>query len=252
MRQLIARLQGRDRKQPVPGSGARPVRADIPNEAVNFALQCIFIALPKNGTSSVRSQLQQQGVPLIANSHLDILQVRELLYVYLLQKALGKNRTFPTQAIPEDADIRTQARNVFDSFFKFAAVRNPWARAVSLYLRRESIQMRNRMSFDEFCDNHLYASDTCIHPTLHRNQLDWLCDENGRCVMDFVYKLEEFEKARQEIAERTGGRVRLEGRKEKVNPYGLSQDYRTIHTVKTKQIVAKRFSKDIDVFKYTF
>ncbi len=44
----------------------------ILNEAVNFEKQCIFIAVPKTGTTSVRVQIGQQGTPLIPNPHLDI------------------------------------------------------------------------------------------------------------------------------------------------------------------------------------
>jgi hypothetical protein len=222
------------------------------NEAVNFEKQCIFIAVPKTGTTSVRSQLRQQGIPLIGNPHLNILQVRDCLYVYFLKQALGQNKSFPSECISSDADLRLKAKETFESLFKFSAVRNPWARTVSLYSRREGVKTRGIISFEEFCKNHCYASDTCLHTTLHQNQLDWLCDENGRCIMDYIYRLEDFDQAINEIAERTNGRVQLERKNANRNPNSDSRSYRDLYTEETRKLIAKRFEKDIDRFKYTF
>lgn len=222
------------------------------NEAVNFEKQCIFIAVPKTGTTSIRSQLRQQGAPLIGNPHLNIVQVRDCIYVYFLKQALGKNRNFPSESISSNADLRSKAKEVFDSFFKFSAVRNPWARTVSLYSRREGVQTKDKISFEEFCKNHIYASDTCRHPTLHQNQLDWLCDENGQCIMDYVYRLEDFDLAINEIAERTNGRVQPERKNANRNPNSDSRSYRDLYTEETRKLIAQRFEKDIDYFKYIF
>lgn len=106
MSQIIAKRERQIRKiigNEPSSQGSVPL---ILNEALNFEQQCIFIAVPKAGTTSVRSQLRQQGVPLIASPHLNIVQVRDSLYVYLLKSSLGRNRTFPTESIPEDADLR--------------------------------------------------------------------------------------------------------------------------------------------------
>lgn len=224
----------------------------ILNEAVNFDKQCIFIAVPKTGTTTVRSQLKQRGVPFISNPHLNILQVRESLYVFFLKQTLGRNESFPSESIPTDADLRKLAKEVFYIFFKFSAVRNPWARAVSLYSRCEGVITKDQRSFGEFCKNHFYASDTCLHPTLHHNQLDWLCDENEQCIMDYVYKLEDFDQAIKEIAERTNGRLQLASNVANRNQNSLSRSYREIYTEETRKMIAKRFEKDIDYFKYTF
>ena len=222
------------------------------NEAVNFEKQCIFIAIPKTGTTSIRSQLGMQGTPLLDNAHLNIVQVRKSLYVYYLKKALGNNYDFPTESILTDEEIQARADEVFKTFFKFSAVRNPWARAVSLYYRREGVQVSKEISFEDFCEKHFYASDTCRQPTLHRNQIDWLCDENGQFAMDYVYKVENFNEAIDEIRERTGGLVNLSRKKANENPKSPSDKYRDLYTEKTKRIIAVRFEKDIDFFKYSF
>lgn len=248
MKQLRRKIRKAIRKK------FNPLESDslIVNEAVNFDKQTIFIAVPKTGTTSVRSQLKQEGTALIRQPHLNILQVRDSLYVYFLKRALGQNTSFPSEGLLSDADIRAHASEIFNSYFKFSAVRNPWARAVSLYYRREGVLSKDEMTFEEFCRDHFYASDTCLNPTLHKNQYDWLCDEEGTMIMDYVYKLENFNEAIDEIAEMTNGRIQLERKKANNNPNSRSRTYRDIYSDETRDIIAKRFEKDIDYFKYTF
>jgi hypothetical protein len=222
------------------------------NEAINFEKEIIFIAIPKTGTTSIRTQLHQSGRAMIWNPHLDINQIRSLIYVYLLQNEINTNRSFPNSNSKSDIQLRQKAEEIFMSFFKFSAVRNPWARAVSLYNRREGVQVKDKMSFEKFCENHFYASDTCKQPTLHKNQLDWLTSHGGQNLMDYVYKVEEYEKAIEEIVSRTNGRLVLENVKRNVNPESLSNEYRNLYNEKTRKIIAKHFEKDIDHFKYTF
>jgi len=209
MKQTLSRVAQKllRERQPIMGPTNEPL--DQVNEAVNFDLQTIFIAIPKTGTTSVREQLSPQGKALIDDPHLNIVQVREALYIFLLINALGKNRTFPTTGHPSDAELRATSRDIFDRCFKFSSVRNPWARTASLYSRYEGVTSKEQMTFDAFCEQHIYASDTCIHPTLHTNQLDWLTDESGKVLMDYVYKVEEFAQAIADIKAMTDGRIQL-------------------------------------------
>ena len=180
------------------------------------------------------------------------MQIRDALYVYLLRHALGKNKNYPTEDVIADSDIRARTQQIFDSFFKFASVRNPWARTVSLFFRREGVKIKESLSFETFCEQHLFASDTCKHPTLHRNQLDWICDENGTLAVDYVYKVEEFKKAIDDIRERTNGRLLLHYQESNTNPDSQSKRYRDLYSDKTRTMIAERFERDIDYFKYTF
>src|SRR4029077_4663650 len=91
-----------------------------PNEAINFDKQVIFIAVPKTGTTSVRNQLRSQGPFLVPNSHLDITQLRSLLYFWSLRKILGTNARFPNGGMPSDTQIRADSEQTFRRFFKFS------------------------------------------------------------------------------------------------------------------------------------
>lgn len=108
------------------------------NEAFHEPKRCIFIAIPKTGTTSIRNQLKQSGEFLIPNPHLNILQISDCIYPYYLRRSLGRNLAFPMDGLVEDNSLRIEAKATFDSFFKFSLVRNSWARAVSLYFRRRA------------------------------------------------------------------------------------------------------------------
>ncbi len=234
------------------GSARAPAEFSSPNEAINFDKQVIFIAVPKTGTTSVRNQLRSHGPFLVPNSHLDITQLRSLLYFWGLRKILGTNARFPNGGMLSDTQIRADSDHTFRRFFKFSAVRNPWARTVSLYFRQEGVISHNRISFEEFCENHAYASDTCSHPTLHSNQLDWLTDENGKIDVDYVYKIEEFESSLNEIREMTNGRINLQYLVANKNPLSRADKYRDMFTDRTRRLIARQFEKDIDTFRYAF
>lgn len=225
------------------------IKPNIINEAVNIEKKCIFVAIPKTGTTSVRSQIKQKGFPLVKSQHLNINQIQKSIYMFLLINSLEKNTTFPSNTIP-DKIIQIKANEIFNEYFKFSAVRNPWARAVSLYSRKEGVKVN--CSFEEFIEKHTHASDTCFHPTLHKNQLDWICDENDKIIIDYVYKLEEFEQAIKIIEEKTNGNLKLVNEIKNKNQNSNSKKYREMYNEKTKNIIAKNFEKDIDFFKYTF
>ena len=98
----------------------------------------------------------------------------------------------------------------------------------------------------------MYASDTCVHPTLHKNQLDWICDDKGKILLDYIFKLENFSNAINDIFERTNGLIRLENTVANKNESSKSSEYRNLYSEKTKKMIAKRFEKDIDTFQFTF
>ena len=162
------------------------------NQAINFSKDVIFVSIPKCGTNTVRKQLKEFNTnkPVVHNYHLNIQQIKELFYLKELKDNLSMNENFPSSGILNNTEIKNKANNKFNKMFKFSLVRNPWARVVSLYFRREGLQLSEKMSFIEFCEKIKYASDTCKQPSLHKNQLGTWFYKWGQNESSLDFKLD--------------------------------------------------------------
>jgi hypothetical protein len=120
---------------------------------------------------------------------------------------------------------------------------------VSLYERREGMQLRDRMTFEEFIDWMKLASCTCMHPVPHRYQLDWFVNPHGDVIVDFIGKYENLSQDWVKIAARLGIGTQLP--RVNVNP-GKKRHYTEYYTDRTRAVVATRFAVDIEFFGYEF
>ena len=136
----------------------------------------------------------------------------------------------------------------FESYYKFGFVRNPWDRVVSLYLRKEGLQMRDKMTFDEFVDWIKYSSSTCNHPVPHTNQLDWLIDPHGNILMDYTGKLETLSDDWKITSKWLSIKAELPHKYRNSDKKHYSEYYNE----KTKEIMRKKFIIDIELFEYEF
>lgn len=177
---------------------------------VNHEYRCIFIEVPKTASTSVRKVLGQPGTP-----HLDILQIRD-------------------EVPPE----------IFESYFKFGFVRNPWDRVVSLYQRKK---VHGQATFADFVHWIRNASDTCRYPREHENQLDWFTDENGEVIVDYIGKFETLAEDWSKIRRRIGCESKLPHANAKPHKY-----YSSYYTPELVEVIRRKFRTDIEYFDYSF
>ena len=260
LRQILTLLQSGEGRRTLRRSIGQRVYRTPPhsyfNEAVNPDLGIIYVAIPKTGTTTIREQISP--VPhrneryLVPAAHLDINQIKHGLIFFNQYRRLDSNRTFP-HSTESTADITADAQAFFGTAFKFSTVRNPWARAVSLYFRKEGVQVSDALSFAEFIERHEHASDTCRSSTLHQHQYDWLVDERGDIAVDYVFRIEDIDTEIDRLREMSQGRVLLTPHTyANVNQDSKSNSYRDMYDDRLRKLVSQRFEKDIDHFKYTF
>ena len=212
---------------------------------ISHKYKCIFVEVPKTATSSIRAVL---GMPL--KPHLNIWQIKYELETCWTRYGGGFNRLLASLYLllsPKSRERIGQER--FRSYFKFGFVRNPWDRVVSLYERREGLQMRDKMSFEAFVEWLNFSSSTCIHPSPHRNQLDWFVDPHGEVIVDFIGRFETLTRDWARIAGRLGIRQPLPHKNR--NPRER-RPYPEYYTSRTRELVARKFRVDIDFFGYEF
>jgi hypothetical protein len=213
--------------------------------------KCIFVEVPKTGSSSIRKMLG--GIP--PKPHMNLCQMKQELERYWTNHDLGnvdsmKNRLREALYLLLPAEKRRRrGRRIFDSYFKFGFVRNPWDRTVSLYERREGLQLREKMTFEEFVEWMDYASSTCIHPVPHRLQFDWFTDPHGVVMANFIGRFENLEADWNHICQKIGIKVPLPH--ENRNPR-RERHYSEYYSSRSRDLIARKFQEDIQRFGYRF
>jgi chondroitin 4-sulfotransferase 11 len=139
---------------------------------------------------------------------------------------------------------------IWNSYYKFAFVRNPWSRLVSWYnmcIERPSTPFmwfvkNNTKNFDDFLSlTHGRGRKTIF------NQVEYVTDEAGRILVDFVGRYETLAEDFSAICKQLDMDLRLPH----INR-GPVTDYRSWYSGTSRDLVAKRFRRDIEVFQYSF
>jgi hypothetical protein len=150
--------------------------------------------------------------------------------------------------------------DAWDEYFKFAFVRNPWERLVSWYsmvtrFPKEGNELwryvrDNSSSFEEFIYN---CTDEVeirrgVYYSFAYNQLDYVTDEYGHLLVDFIGQLENFDEDVHQVFDRLGVELETVPRKNR----SRHQHYSTFYAPDTEMIVRERFKRDIEYFGYEF
>jgi hypothetical protein len=136
-------------------------------------------------------------------------------------------------------------REIFDSFFKFSFVRNPWDWQVSLY--HYILDRPQNRGHEETKKMGSFRNFVFSREKLSFTQTSCLLDEFGNLLVDFVGKFENLDEDFQSICHKVGISSRLPHiNKSKRTCY---QDY---YDAETRDLTARLYAEDIERFGYTF
>lgn len=142
---------------------------------------------------------------------------------------------------------------IWNAYFKIAFVRNPWDRLVSWHrmcmeFGNNKFQTYVRMNYPDFAD-FIRNGDDAILSRVRINQLDYITDDAGKILVDFIGRFEtiseDFDKMN---SQHFGGAL---GKLPHINK-STRRDYRSYYTDETSGIVAQRFARDCEYFGYRF
>ena len=197
----------------------------------------IFVAIPKTGTHAVRQALRVHLGPQ-DQEQVGLFVQRKFSIPALAQ--IGHGHISLEQLRPH---LKPEAWN---SFFKFAFVRNPFDRFVSYcaFVTREgdAFQRDPKAVMRE-----VLANPPSEHILFHP-QHSFISDASGQVLADYVGRVEEMQKSYDEISARIGIPTAT---LEKVNASNR-QNYREYFDQSLIEGVAKLYARDLELFGYEF
>jgi hypothetical protein len=137
--------------------------------------------------------------------------------------------------------------DIFNTYYKFAFVRNPWDWQVSLYLfgLKDKNHFQHEL-FKSFANFEAYL-DWRIREDLHL-QKDFLVDDSGNLLVDFVGKLENL----KEDFEYVCNKIQIQSIDLPHLNKSNSEKYQRFYNERTKQLLADAFKEDIEFFNYSY
>ncbi len=167
--------------------------------------------------------------------------------------------------------IREIGREAWNEYFSFAFIRNPWDRLVSWYAmiqdRMKKLPPSKQTAEEPFespfwnhavRDAHDFESflEKCTSVIYERgcfksyafNQADYISDDDGNNAVSFVGRFENLSSDVQKVFDRLDLVI------DKLPQTNISQHKSYVHyyTPKTRDLIARRFERDIKLFGYQF
>ena len=202
-------------------------------------IEYIFICVAKTASSSISVALNHKNPPEPEYNHMTI---KELLSHF---QNLNK-----------------------DDYFKFAFVRNPWDRFISLYndfkFNRQSPDIKNQTAysglvrkydtifhktsnFNEFC--RMFADSAWVEDPHFRRQRDSITLDGSNCL-DFTGRFENLKQDWHHICKELHiGKVDLS---HAVKSVVKKTDYRSCYSSHTKNLIGDIYLDDVNCYNYSF
>ena len=199
--------------------------------------KCIFIHIPKCGGTSIENVIWPEP------------RREEDLWMGFTSKYHNKYQTGGLQHLFAAHVLQEFGREIFDQYFKFTIVRNPWEKAISQYFYmarrpdlREFIGMKEDDSFKSYLDLIQKKSHVQWEP-----QHKFITDVNGDLMVDFVGRLENI----NDDAAYIFGKLGIDAVIEHVNAT-KHHHYSHYYDEESFEMVSHMYRDDIRLLQYTY
>jgi Sulfotransferase family len=222
----------------------------------------VFIHVPKTGGTSIRAALDAavgegaewntSGIwsALLASPRRD-----ELFRVFKRFFPLKSPLLVAHQHLPACLIREFVSTEVWETYYKFAMVRNPWDYAVSMYHFLRQALPNEQGFLNRQHPDLAYLVRQCttfedwvrLMPMFEPDMTSFFTDDDGNDIVDYVARYENLEEDFARLCERVGINAQLP----RLNT-SSREAYRDYYTAETKILVARHFSRDIERFDYSF
>ena len=209
-------------------------------------LKTIFIHIPKTAGVSVTHAIMSHITGRDTSGEIGHLssELKEQFSVRNKQKH-KQARKF----VPEDI-----SQNLWNEYYKFTFVRNPWDRAVSEFHWRHSLEKRKPSTdFKEFlnyCGERIQDKNNSkrdIYWTHAQTQKSYVTNHNGKLILDDTFRFEDMDNNIKIISEKLNVPINL-----KKHNSSRHHHYRDYYDEESKEMVSKLYKEDIEMFGYEF
>lgn len=187
----------------------------------------IFIQIPKNASTSIFERL---------SNNTDLINQ-------------GNHTTFFD-------DMQNQDSELFESYFSFAVVRNPYDRFISAYEFASMDESFDKLNFNEFvkkCENNGY-NFYLNEPIYFTPQFKFITIKNIILVDEYI-KFENLNEEWPKLVKKINTLHNFTPIKSNLNvinatPYKMNKNWEDYYTEETKEIIYNLYKKDFELFNY--
>lgn len=199
--------------------------------------KCIFVHIPKCGGTSIENVIWPES------------RNTSDLWMGFVSRFRNKYQTGGLQHLLATQIREEVGEKAFQDYFKFTIVRNPWDKAVSqfFYMRqRPDLREYIGMKEDDTFMRYLELTKNKLHVQWEK-QHKFFQDVNGKTIVDFIGRLENFNEDSAHIFNRLGIQAEIPH----VNAT-RHKHYSEYYNTETREMVAEMYKDDIRILWYKF
>ena len=209
-----------------------------------YERNCIFVHIPKTGGTSIEDAIWGPDRGRRSEKHLWMGMVDPLHNKY---QTGGLQHLLATQIRAEVGEA------VFDRCYRFAFVRNPWAKVVSQYYAlKHRPKLAEHMGLARSCSFQDYVRCLARHHERHVQSCEqwrFVLDDDGSQLVDFLGRFETLAEDFRTVAHAIG----LD---HAVLPHAMKSSrlmpWRQHYDPQSTRLVAEIYARDIQLFGYDF
>ena len=203
--------------------------------------KCIFIHIPKTAGTSVENLIWPEIDQRTADD----------LWMGFTNDFGNQYQTGGLQHLKASQIREVVGEEIFNSYYKFSVVRNPWDKCISqfVYTKQKNKSLRKYLGVNRFTSLKKYLR--LIEKKEHvqwMKQVDFLYDDEGNCLVDKIIKYENINREFGEVLSELGLPEMKLPHENKSRRKHYSQYFDSV----TKEMVREIYQADISTFDYEY
>ena len=224
---------------------------------ISHSKKFVYISIPKTGSTSIRDAINEYSeIKIDRTYHLANLSIERASVTGFYPSSFWKVSThMKSQELKYLwQELFPKRPNAWNNYFKFTIVRNPWARRLSQWqFIRYKAKKESILTFSGYCFDVLKQCDGKFSNFIAKSskadqQINWIKDDCGENLLNYVGKLEEVNESFSEIC----NNINISNTQ--IPHYNKSKHkhYSKYYTPRMVDHIAKIYEDDINEFNYDF